>query len=167
PLGLRLPLAPAKGYVIDLETRPGDPTQPVGLKEDMVVVTPYPDRLRLAGTLELVGRDTTIDHLRTGAIRAAADRVLPPLRDRRTLSVWAGLRPCSADGLPMVGASSTMDGLLVATGHGQQGLVLAPGTGRLIADMLAGRTSSATDAVRTALRPDRFRTLSTVAPIKR
>lgn len=92
PLGIRLPITPAKGYVIDIETRSGDSAQPVGLKEDMVVITPYRDRLRIAGTLELVGADTTIDQGRVGAIRQAAVRAIPRLGDRRILSVWGGTK---------------------------------------------------------------------------
>lgn len=138
-VGLRLPLAPAKGYVIDLEAGAGDPPLPVGVKESMIVVTPYRDRVRLAGTLELVGRRDGIAHRRTDAIRAAADRAFPSLRGRRVLQQWAGFRPCSADGLPVIGGVDGVDGLVLATGHGQQGVLLAPATGLLIADELTGR----------------------------
>lgn len=156
PLGLRLPIAPAKGYVIDIETRPEDPTLPVGLKEDMVVITPYPDRLRLAGTLELVGADKTIDHRRANTIREAAVRAIPRLGNRKTLSVWAGLRPCSADGLPMIGTSNALNGLSIAAGHGQQGLALAPETGRLIADMHTNTPPDDSARPANAFAPDRF-----------
>lgn len=157
PLGLPLPLAPAKGYVIDLETAPGDPTIPIGLKDDMIVLTPYPDRLRLAGSLELVGPDTTINHRRTRTIRLAATRALPHLQDRPTRAVWAGLRPCSPDGLPMIGPTRVADGLILATGHGQQGLVLAPATGCAVADELYGPTPESPGLPRAAFSPDRFR----------
>lgn len=154
PLGSRLPLAPAKGYVIDLEPGPGDPTQPVGLKDDMVVITPYPDRVRLAGTLELVGTDTRISPARTAAIRRAADLTLPALADRRTLTTWAGLRPCSADGLPFIGPIRSTKGVTVATGHGQQGVLLAPITGQLVTDLVTGTAEPSPD-----LDPARFRPL--------
>lgn len=153
-LGVRIPLAPAKGYVIDIETRPGDPRLPVGLKKDLVVVTPYPDRIRLAGTLELVGADRSVDAGRSGTIRAAANRAFPSLKDRRTLSVWTGLRPCSADGLPIVGPAHAVDGVTVATGHGQQGLLLAPATGQLVAAQVTGH---ATPVPGDRLGPERFR----------
>lgn len=152
PLGHRPPLAPAKGYVIDLEAGPEDPVQPVGLKEDMVVLTPHADRIRLAGTLELVGTDPTIDARRVAAIRSAADRALPALSRRRTISTWAGLRPCSADGLPIIGTPSSTPGLVLATGHGQQGVLLAPGTGRIITDLL----TDARSVVPREFSPDRF-----------
>lgn len=156
PLGLRFPLAPAKGYVIDLETEIGDPEQPVGLKEDLVVLTPYPDRLRLAGTLELVGADTSIDSGRARAIRAAAERAFPRLRGRRTLSAWAGLRPCSADGLPIIGPASRTDGVTIATGHGQQGLLLAPVTGQLVASRITGTESPVLSSVADGVATQRF-----------
>ncbi len=151
--GLRLPIAPAKGYVLDLEPGAGDPLQPVGVKSSMIVVTPYQDRVRLAGTLELVGTDTSIDVQRTDAIRDAADRALPALASRRTLSTWAGLRPCSADGLPIIGQTSQVKNLTLATGHGQQGVLLAPGTARLVAAQLHEED----DERLQYFSPDRFR----------
>lgn len=151
-VGVRLPIAPAKGYVVDLEPGPGDPGHPVGVKGSMIVITPYRNRVRLAGTLELVGMDTSIDEQRTSAIREAANLTLPALSQRRTLSKWAGLRPCSADGLPVIGPSSVVKNLILATGHGQQGVLLAPGTARLVARMLNG---SSVDQQR-PFSPDRF-----------
>lgn len=156
PLGLRLPMAAAKGYVIDLEPGTEDPSIPVGLKEDMVVLTPYADRLRLAGSLELVGPDTTINRRRVDSIRRSATRALPHLVERATLAVSAGLRPCSPDGLPMIGTTTAAKGLLIATGHGQQGLVLAPATGCAVADMMC--IESARSPV-PEFSPDRFTTV--------
>ncbi len=153
PLGARLPLAPAKGYVIDLQAGPEDPVLPVGLKEDLVVLTPYPDRVRLAGTLELVGEDRRISTARTGAIREAGLRALPALADRDVLATRVGLRPCSPDGLPIVGPVPSADGLTVATGHGQQGVLLAPVTGQIVAGLLTGPRSSPPPE----LDPARFR----------
>jgi glycine/D-amino acid oxidase-like deaminating enzyme len=64
--------------------------------------------------------------------------------------VWHGLRPCTPDGLPVIGSRN---GVILATGHGMLGVTLAPLTGRLVADVVAGR---ADHAALGALSPERF-----------
>jgi D-hydroxyproline dehydrogenase subunit beta len=66
----------------------------------------------------------------------AATRIVPSLADAAVLSSWWGVRPLSADGLPLVGPLA--DGLIVATGHGSEGVILGAGTGRLVASMVLG-----------------------------
>lgn len=131
--GLRPALAPGKGYVIDLERRDDDPVMPIGLKEDMLVLTPYDDKLRIAGMMELRA-DAGLDQRRVAAVRRAAVDRWPALESRPVLSTWTGQRPCSADGLPYVGVSRRVPGLALACGHGQQGLILSPSTARKIRD---------------------------------
>jgi D-amino-acid dehydrogenase len=126
------------------------------MQESRVIATPLAGRLRLAGTLELAGLDLGIDARRTGAIVAAARRVLPRLGAPRVLELWAGLRPCAPDGLPLIGRPAELENLVLATGHATMGLTLAPITGRLVADLLAGEPPG--DHV-AALQPDRFRPL--------
>jgi glycine/D-amino acid oxidase-like deaminating enzyme len=71
-----------------------------------VIATPLPGRLRLSGTLELAGMDTSISRVRVDAIRRAAARVLAIDHERAEVDVWAGLRPCTPDGLPVIGRPS-------------------------------------------------------------
>ena len=66
----------------------------------------------------------------------AATRIAPPLAAAPVLSSWWGVRPLSPDGLPLVGP--LCDGLIVATGHGSEGVILGAGTGRLVASMVLG-----------------------------
>ncbi|WP_419719788.1 NAD(P)/FAD-dependent oxidoreductase [Micrococcus terreus] len=153
-VGLKLPLAGAKGYIVDLEPGLEDARVPIGLKDDMAVATPYADRVRLAGTLELVGNDLTPNYGRIRTIRQAAVKALPYLAERKVIRIGVGMRPCSADGLPIVGPTRAAEGLSIATGHGQQGIVLAPATGQLIADQL---TADADPMSTADLSPDRFR----------
>jgi D-amino-acid dehydrogenase len=153
-LGVRLPLEGGKGYHVDVEPRPGDPELPVWLDESRVVMTPLDGRLRLAGTLELTGTDRGVDPQRVGAIVAAARRAMPRFGSRRTLEVWRGLRPCTPDGLPVIGRAPEVENAVLATGHGMWGLQLAPVTGRLVASIVAGEQPEHDIA---PLRPDRFR----------
>jgi len=155
-LGLFVPVEGGKGYHVDLEPAEGDPALPVWLNETRVIATPLEGRLRLAGTLELAGLDLSVDRLRVGAIVRAAERGLPRLRGRRVLEVWRGLRPCTPDGLPIVGRPAGLANVTLATGHAMMGLTLAPITGRLVAELLAGERPSLDLR---PLSPNRFRPL--------
>lgn len=154
--GVFLPLEGGKGYHLDLEAAAGDPKIPCWLQEAWAIATPLPGRLRLAGTLELAGLDLSIDRLRVEAIRRGAARGLRGIDGRRVLDVWAGLRPCTPDGLPVIGRPRGLPGLMLATGHAMKGLSLAPVTASLLAELVAGEEPSYDLA---PLSPDRFRPL--------
>ncbi len=154
-LGVKLPIEGGKGYHVDVEARPDDPEVPVWLHESRVVITPLDGRLRLAGTLERTGTDRGVDVRRVQAILDAARRAMPRLASRRTLEVWRGLRPCTPDGLPVIGRSARVENAVFATGHGMWGLQLAPLTGSLVAGVIAGDAPEHEQDVH-PLRPDRF-----------
>jgi D-amino-acid dehydrogenase len=152
-LGLRIPIAPAKGYHVDLVSAAARAVPlPLFLQEARVVVTPFKDRLRLAGTLDFAGFDLRIDGRRVDGLRRAAERALPGIAAARAVATWAGLRPCTPDGLPVIGRSGDWESLTLATGHGMLGLTLAPVTGELVGALLLGGATSKV----TALTPDRF-----------
>jgi D-amino-acid dehydrogenase len=138
-LGLRLPLTGGKGYHVDLEAGPGDPVRPLLVPETRTAITPLDGRLRLTGTLEIAGLDASLRPSRVELVRRAAE-VLRDVGERRTLDVWAGLRPCTPDGLPTIGLAAP--GVVVATGHAMKGIALAPVTARLVAELAAGETPS-------------------------
>jgi D-amino-acid dehydrogenase len=154
--GVYLPLEGGKGYHVDLEASATDPHIPVWLHESWAIATPLPGRLRLAGTLELAGLDLTIDRLRADAVRRGGERGLRGLEGRKVIDVWAGLRPCTPDGLPVLGTPEGVTGVVLATGHAMKGLSLAPVTARLIGELVAGEPPSHGLG---PLRPDRFRAL--------
>jgi len=154
PLGVFLPQEGGKGYHVDLALTREDPKIPISFDEAHVIATPLPDRLRLSGTLELAGLDESISRVRVDAIRRAAARVLAIDDERRELETWAGLRPCTPDGLPVIGRPFGVEPLVLATGHARKGLSLSPVTGRLVAELVAGEPSSFDLA---PLSPDRFR----------
>ena len=113
------------------------------------------DVLRFAGTLELAGHDLTINLRRVGAILKSVPMYLPgfDVRALDLIEIWRGLRPCTPDGLPYIGRPSTLDNLIVATGHAMKGISLAPITGKLVAQLAA---SEHPDVNLSALKIERF-----------
>jgi D-amino-acid dehydrogenase len=109
------------------------------------------DRTRMTGGLLLDGLDESFDPRRVRAIATAAEEVLG-VRARPRLT-WRGLRPCTPDGLPVIGAHSRAPRAVFATGHGMLGVTLAPLTGRLVAGLVAGTAAHTSLA---ALSPERF-----------
>ncbi len=154
-LGLYLPVEGGKGYHVDLAAADGGPRIPVWLQEARVIATPLEGRIRLAGTLELSGLDLSVDRRRVDAVLNAGRRCVAGLGGQ-VLEVWRGLRPLSPDGIPIVGRPESFDNVVLATGHGMMGLTLAPITGRLVGELIAGDESS--HDLR-PLRPDRFQPL--------
>jgi D-amino-acid dehydrogenase len=154
--GVYLPLEGGKGYHVDLEASAIDPRIPVWLQESWAIATPLPGRLRLAGTLELAGLDQTIDAPRAEAVRRGGERGLRGLEGRRVVDVWAGMRPCTPDGLPVIGTPKGASGIVLATGHAMKGLSLAPVTARLVGELVAGELPSHDLS---PFSPDRFRRL--------
>jgi D-amino-acid dehydrogenase len=152
--GFSVPVEGGKGYHVDLERGAGDPRLPVWLPEDRVIVTPLPRSIRLAGTLELAGLDFSVNSRRLRAVLQAGRRGVNGLDSRRIVQIWRGIRPCSPDGLPIVGRVDGLKNLILATGHGMMGLTLAPITGCFVGEILAGEPPSHNLL---PLRPDRFK----------
>lgn len=133
------PVEPVRGQIVEIRLA-GRPLETVVSSEEVYVV-PRPDGTALLGsTMERVGfrRDVT-----AGAVErllGGAQRLLPEIGSARFLTAWAGLRPGTPDGWPLLGTSS-IEGLVFATGHFRSGILLAPSTARRMADLLTGRSS--------------------------
>ncbi len=137
-LGLTLPIQPAKGYSVTYR-RPSDgPKIPLMLGEARVVVTPMAETIRFAGTLELAGFDLSITRRRVNAILRSAAKFVGGADGHSMLEIWRGLRPCTPDGLPIIGRSERFANLILATGHGMLGVSLGPVTGKLVAQLASG-----------------------------
>jgi D-amino-acid dehydrogenase len=143
-LNLRVPMQAGKGYSMTLKNPPKLPRLCSLLGEAKVAVTPMGDSLRIAGTMEICGNDLSINERRVSGIIKAACRVFPALSPECFEGVkrWSGLRPCSPDGLPYVGAVPGRDDVLVASGHAMLGLSLGPITGKLVAEVVKGEAPS-------------------------
>ncbi|WP_067538565.1 NAD(P)/FAD-dependent oxidoreductase [Nocardia crassostreae] len=153
--GMDLLVQPVKGHTVTVDRPPSAPTRPVLLSEARVAMVPLGDRLRIGGQLKLAGMSTETSADRVRAVLGAAREYLPALEDTATVATWSGLRPCTPDGLPLIGRAAALANILVAAGHGHIGMGLAPATGELAAQLLAGEQPT-TDP--NPLRPDRFGT---------
>ena len=134
PLGVRRLVQAGRGYSfsVPVETVPRGP---IYFPAQRVACTPLGDRLRVAGMMEFRSPDAALDPRRIAAIVDAARPLLAgaDLDDRQ--DEWVGSRPCTVDGLPLVGATRE-DGVFVAGGHGMWGITLGPLTGRLLAEQV-------------------------------
>lgn len=153
--GLSLPMQGGKGYSVTLPNPIANPLLCSLLKEGRVAVTPMGDTLRVAGTMEICGEDTSISKGRLRGVIESFCRFYPQYQssDFDKIDPWVGLRPCSPDGLPYLGRAPKFANLVIATGHAMMGLSLAPVTGRLIADLVTGNSPSIN---LTQLAPGRF-----------
>ena len=142
-VGLRVPVQPAKGYSITVRRPATCPEIPLHFHEERVVLTPFGrDRMRIGGTLELAGNDRSVSPRRLAAIRRAPPRYLAGMEELDTLEIWRGMRPLSADSLPILGRPRGLDNLLLATGHGMIGISLGPASGKVVAELALGREPS-------------------------
>ncbi len=165
PLGLRIPLQPAKGYsatvpvvpagppVVQAPAHSSAPRVPLIVMERRVVVTPLGDRLRFGGTLEMAGLAPGVNPVRYRAVLRAAQEVLASPPPMHQAEAWYGFRPVAPDGLPVIGAAPGIEGLIVATGHAMLGFTQAPITGKLVAEIADGQPPS---VPLEPFRPDRF-----------
>ena len=148
-LGPALPIGPGKGYSVDYFPSPVPLSTPLTFEDAHVAVTPLDGRLRLAGTMEFAGLDLGVNARRVTAVKQAAVRGFRDWdEDTPHAEPWAGLRPMTADGLPIVGRLRPEGNVLVASGHGMLGLTLAPSTAKTVRDLArdveAGRPSPLT-----------------------
>jgi D-amino-acid dehydrogenase len=152
-LGHRIPLAGGKGYSFLVEGAPGV-AGPLKLIEARTAITPFSAHTRVSGAVELDGLRVRIRPRALAAVRAAACRYLRGWDGTRIQEPWAGLRPMTPDGLPVIGRVPTTANAYIATGHSTLGVTLGPATGDLLAElMLTGRRP----AVLQPFAPDRFR----------
>jgi D-amino-acid dehydrogenase len=154
-IGTYVPLQPAKGYHVEIDANGKQVGLPIYMEDARVIATPLGKRIRFAGTLELSGDGAELDPVRVQALRRAGARVLDLAPSAGDVQVWQGLRPCTPDGLPVIGWADGIDNMLLATGHAMLGITLAPVTGEIVASLVCG------DQPRhdlEALSPARFRT---------
>ncbi|MDA0230906.1 MAG: D-amino acid dehydrogenase [Proteobacteria bacterium] len=139
PLGLRVPIYPVKGYAQTLlADGAGAPKMALQDVAHKTGITPFGNRLRIAGTAELDGFNKRADPRRAAALLDDLMAILPNCGDPSKAELWTGLRPLTPDCTPIIGPTPC-DNLYVDTGHGSLGWTLACGSGRVIADIISGR----------------------------
>lgn len=143
PLGIQVPVCPAKGYSLTTPMPEGLPPLGHAVLDDGYKAGVVPlggSRIRVGGTVEFAGFNRDLSPERVANLRNLLSGVLPrhaeriPLEEMRP---WCGLRPASPDGVPIIGAGG-VDGLSLATGHGHLGWSMAAGTGKALAQQLIG-----------------------------
>ncbi len=140
-LGVDLPIYPVKGYSItvpiaDLATAPQSTIMDESYK---VAITRLGDRIRVGGTAELSGFNSRLHEARRATLELSLLGLFPRAGDVTQATFWTGLRPMTPDGTPIVGRGRYAN-LYFNTGHGTLGWTMACGSGRVIADLISGRT---------------------------
>ena len=153
PLGVCVPVYPAKGYSATIPLAPGDDAPTVSLTDDgrKLVFSRLGERLRVAGTAEFAGYDTSLNDVRCQALLKRTAELFPTVGRPANVEFWAGLRPATPSNVPLIGATR-LSHLYVNAGHGTLGWTMACGTGKLLADIVAGRAPEIDPAPYSALR---------------
>ena len=149
PLGIRLPIYPAKGYSVTMPVKDAAMAHQVSLTDDEFKLVfsrltgpdgdrlPHRDVLRVAGTAELNGYNRDLNTVRCEAIVRRVEQLFPGAGDTTQAQFWTGLRPATPSNVPLIGATK-MPNLFLNTGHGTLGWTHACGSGKSIARIVSG-----------------------------
>lgn len=141
PLGITLPVYPIKGYSLTVPIT-DESVAPVSTVMDetyKVATTRLGNRIRVGGTAEIAGYDLTLHPSRRGPLDRSLRDLFPRAGDASKATFWCGLRPMTPDGTPVLGQAK-FSNLYLNTGHGTLGWTMAAGSGRVLADIISGRT---------------------------
>jgi len=139
PLGIRLPIYPAKGYSVTMPVKDEAAANQVSLTDDeyKLVYSRLGDRLRIAGTAELNGYDRDLNRVRCEAIVRRVEEIFPGAGDAEQAQFWTGLRPATPSNVPLIG-KTRLPNLYLNTGHGTLGWTHSCGSGKSIARIVSG-----------------------------
>lgn len=144
PLGLKLPIYPAKGYSVTIPVKDARLAHEVSLTDDefKLVFSRYTsaqgDRLRIAGTAELNGYGRELNATRCQAIVRRVEQLFPGAGHTEQAQFWTGLRPATPSNVPLIGRTH-LPNLFLNTGHGTLGWTHSCGSGKALADIVSGR----------------------------
>jgi glycine oxidase len=149
--GIRLPIVPAKGQIV--VARLDSPALRHVVYGTAAYAIPRPSGEHIIGsTVEFVGYDKRVTVEGVTGILQGITRLVPALGDAAMAASWACLRPAAPDGLPLLGRVAGRPGLVIATGHFRNGILLAPITGKIVSELIAdGKPSISLEP----FRPDR------------
>ncbi|NKN36103.1 FAD-binding oxidoreductase [Agrobacterium sp. a22-2] len=151
-LGDRLPLETERGYNTTLPRQSFNLTRQLYFNDHGFVATPLSSGIRVGGAVELGGLDLPPNYRRSEALLAKASRFLPDLKTEGGTQ-WMGFRPSMPDCLPVIGSSKASAAVVYAFGHGHLGLTQSAATGRLVSDLVCGRSPAISVE---PFRPGRF-----------
>jgi len=140
PVGVDLDIYPVKGYSITMPVADESAALRIGITDAAakIAFSRLGGRIRATSTAEIADFDLSVDRTRCEALVRHAQKLFPGAGDAARASFWAGLRPTTPSNLPYVGRSR-VPGLLLNAGHGTVGWTQACGSGRALAEILAGR----------------------------
>ena len=141
PVGVRVPVYPVKGYslTVPISDPAAAPESTVMDETHKVAITRLGDRIRVGGTAELAGYSTRLRTARRGTLEHVVGDLYPDGGDAARAEFWCGLRPMTPDGPPIIGPTR-LTNLWLNTGHGTLGWTMACGSGRVLADLVSGRS---------------------------
>jgi len=143
PLGIRLPVYPAKGYSVTIPVVEPAKAYQVSLTDDefKLVFSRFTsgqgDRMRIAGTAEFNGYDRNLNQVRCEAIVRRVGQLFPGAGDLARAQFWAGLRPATPSNVPLIG-KTRLPNLYLNTGHGTLGWTHCCGSGKSVARIVSG-----------------------------
>lgn len=140
-LGRRLPIQPGKGYSLTMQRPAICPTTPLLFEEHRVAVTPMESGFRLGSIMEFSGYDDSLPLRKLQLLRDGAKHYLREPLGAGEQAPWCGWRPMTPDSLPIIGRMPGWENVFVAAGHNMLGVSMAPATGKLIAELVAGEPS--------------------------
>jgi glycine oxidase len=147
------PTRPVKGQMLCVAMPEKDVVHHVIRTPDVYLIPRTSGRLLIGATVEDAGFDKQIVPETIQKLRKTALDLVPKLAEARILEAWAGLRPGTPDGLPILGATAT-PGYYIAAGHFRDGILLAPVTARVVSQLITGQKP---DFELNAFSPQRFR----------
>ncbi|MBP7958995.1 MAG: D-amino acid dehydrogenase [Thiopseudomonas sp.] len=142
PLGIRAPIYPLKGYSLTVPISNPEMAPVSTLLDETykIAITRFDNRIRVGGMAEIQGYNTDLNPHRGETLKMVVNDLFPNGGDTRGAELWAGLRPATPDGTPIVGATRYAN-LFLNTGHGTLGWTMACGSARVLADLLSKKTS--------------------------
>ncbi len=152
PLGIHIKMEAERGYHVNFPNPEVSLTHSIMDMDMMSVASSMGEGLRLAGTAEFAGLNAPENSKRSELLIKSAKKMLPDLNINQPSS-WMGIRPSLPDSLPCIGYIKGFNGLLAAFGHSHYGLMMAPKTGQIIADLA---TNTVLDVDVSAFKVDRF-----------
>ena len=136
-----IPVYPIKGYSITFPVTDADaaPVSTIMDESYKIAITRLGDRIRVGGTAEVSGYDLTLHESRRATLEHSVRDLFPDAGSTENATFWCGLRPMTPDGPPIIGPTRYKN-LVVNTGHGTLGWTMACGSGKVLADIMSGRT---------------------------
>ncbi len=137
-IGIECPIQPGKGYSITMKDSPVKPNSPMIFPQHRVAVTPFEQGLRLGSMMEFAGYDTSIQEKRLAHLTNTAQLYFQNWKAGPIEEKWYGWRPMTYDSVPIIGRAPQHKNLTIAAGHNMLGLSMAPATGKLVTEIIAG-----------------------------